>query len=459
MEVNVSQNEVSDYFDEQEGEEEPIEAPVGKERTIYFSNETRRIKDLYDDYLRGDLDPTPPYQRGYVWDRGRASRLVESVFLNVPLPLVYTAEEQDGREIVIDGHQRLISFFSFISGKFLEGKNKDKIFSLGSLEALRALKGNTFQTLAKQQKRDFERYGIPVIKILRESDPNVKFDIFERLNKGSMALNDQELRNCVYRGPYNDLMKELASDTSFQQILNSPRLRDRMLDVELVLRFSAFYHNTHLRYKSPMKHFLNDEFETYRNTTGKEVQEFKSAFKNSVDLVKSVFGDKGFRRFLVGSKGNENGSWEATKVNRGLFDVLMFGFTQFSKNQVVPYADSIREEMHWLMTQNDEFKDSIAGSATDSKQKIQLKFDTWLKSLREIIGYPSSEPRNFSWQFKKQLWDANPVCSICSNKVVLLEDAEVDHIEFYWRGGKTIPSNARLVHRYCNRQRGGGKGA
>jgi len=100
-----------------------------------------------------------------------------------------------------------------------------------------------------------------------------------------MALNDQELRNCIYRGNFNTLLKDLASDANFQIILNSPRLRDRMLDVELVLRFSAFFHNTHLKYKSPMKQFLNHELQKHRNIEGKDAQEFKLAFKNSVDLV------------------------------------------------------------------------------------------------------------------------------------------------------------------------------
>ncbi|TKJ29119.1 hypothetical protein CEE39_09420 [bacterium (candidate division B38) B3_B38] len=58
-------------------------------------------------------------------------------------------------------------------------------------------------------------------------------------------------------------------------------------------------------------------------------------------------------------------------------------------------------------------------------------------------------------QIKRNLYSTNNICRICETEIKFFDDAEVDHIEFYWRGGKTIPANARLVHRYCNRQRGG----
>jgi hypothetical protein len=134
----------------------------------------------------------------------------------------------------------------------------------------------------------------------------------------------------------------------------------------------------------------------------------------------------------------------------------MFGFTLYEKRDIVPLSDAIREEMLWLETSDEKFIDALSGSGTDRKDKIQLKFETWINSLREVIGYSSGERRNFSSDFKERLWRANPVCAIDGSKILDPDDAEVDHIEFYWRGGRTIPENARLVHRYCNRKRGGG---
>ena len=67
----------------------------------------------------------------------------------------------------------------------------------------------------------------------------------------------------------------------------------------------------------------------------------------------------------------------------------------------------------------------------------------------------NKEPRTFSLSLKKQLYETDPTCKICEQRIHDIDDAEVDHIQHYWRGGKTIPENARLTHRFCNRVRGG----
>ncbi|OQX86744.1 MAG: hypothetical protein B6D55_05335 [Candidatus Omnitrophica bacterium 4484_70.2] len=439
-----------DLFDEDQPDETPLEIPAEK-RKIFFKTPTRKVKDIFSDYKRGDLDVRPAFQRGFVWDIKKASRLIESILLGVPIPVIYTAEIQDGTEIVIDGQQRLLSIFSFIDGIF---PKSNKPFKLRGLDVLKELNGLSFKELDKLIQKTIENYSVPFIIITKDSDSDVKFEIFERLNTGSVKLNDQELRNCIYRGRYNDLLKELPDNQDFQFILNSPRLKERMLDRELILRFFAFYHNTYLKYKAPMKQFLNKEIEKYRNLDKNEELELRNVFKKAVDLIKSVFGDKAFRRFIPGTESDPNGTWETKKLNKGLFDIIMWGFSQYEKNQIIPFADSIREELLWLMSHDQRFIESIRVS-TDKYENVQYRFDKWRESLKNIVGYPHKEPRTFSWSLKKQLYENDPICAICNQKIQILDDAEIDHIEFYWRGGKTIPSNARLVHRFCNRHRGG----
>lgn len=451
----TSVSDTEELFDEKPSDEEELVEVEPKERKIHFTTPSRKVKDLYDDYKKGDLDPRPPFQRGYVWDLKRASKLVESVLMRVPIPVVYTAELPDGKEIVIDGQQRLLSLFGFIDGQFPKDKG---LFKLRGLEVLGEVNHTKFKDWDKTRQRDFLNYNLPLITITKDSDTDVKFDIFERLNTGSAKLNDQELRNCVYRGTYNEFCRELADNHNFKFVLDSPALYERMLNVELVLRFLAFYHTSYLRYKSSMKQFLNSEIESHPSIEEKEKAKLEAVFKKSVELIRTVFGQKAFKRLVLGKEKNRNSEWETRKVNRGLFDILMFGFTLYEKSQVIPYGDALREELLWLSTSNPTFIDALSGSGTDKKEKIQLKFETWLNSLRTVMGYPSTEPRNFSWELKKELWEFNPVCAYekCGQKILDLDDAEVDHIEFYWRGGKTIPENARLVHRYCNRARGGG---
>jgi len=194
--------------------------------------------------------------------------------------------------------------------------------------------------------------------------------------------------------------------------------------------------------------------EEYRDIDEKPKKKAVEVFKKAVMVVKTVFGDKAFRRFTVGTEKDPNGHWEKKRVNQALFDVLMFGFTPYDQNQIIPHSDAIREELIWLMTHDQEFIEAITVGTSD-KTRVFSRFEKWLHSLKEIIGVPKTEVRNFTLNLKEELFKANPTCAICGQRIHGIDDSEVDHIKHYWRGGKTIPDNARLTHRYCNRARGG----
>jgi len=423
-------------------EDDDLTQIANERRRVYSDKPDRSIFELYRQYQKGNLELQPEFQRLQVWDNKKASRLIESVLLEVPIPVIYLSEDSDSKYSVIDGQQRLNSFISFLENNI----------RLSGLNILTELNSKRFQEISKSLQDKFESATIRIIEIRKESHPDVKFEIFERLNTGAVQLNAQELRNCIYRGRYNELLQELCCEKDFQFLLGLKDLHPRMQDRELILRFSTFHHNTHFKYAPPMKRFLNRDMQTFRNLDDTEEKHLRKTFKKSVKLSKMVFGDKAFKRFLSGSTKDPNGHWETRKLNKALYDIVMFGFTIYEENQIVPSSDQIREELIWLMTNDSEFIDSISFT-TDKKEKIHLRFDKWLFSLKEIVGTPMSEPRTFSLQYKKQLWESNPTCAICNQVIHLPDDAEIDHIEHYWRGGKTIPTNARLTHRYCNRSR------
>ena len=441
---NEIQNQEELILEETIEEEQPVEIPPERRR-VYADKSDRSIYELFRKFQRGDLILDPEFQRRYVWDNKKASLLIESVLLEVPIPVIYLAEEDNGKFTVIDGQQRLRSFFRFLNNEF----------KLRGLSVLSELNGKYFKDLDKEKQRKIEDTTLRVIEIRKESHPDVKFEIFERLNVGAVKLNDQELRNCIYRGRYNDLIKELAEDKDFLFLLGLKEPHKRMYDRELVLHFLAFYNQTYLKYKPPMKQFLNREMGNNRNISKEKIKELRRVFKETISMVKSVFGDKAFRRFIPGDEKDPNGRWEIRKINVGLFEIIMFGFSRYNKNQIIPLSDVIREELLHMMTSDKEFIDSISGSGTTSTAKVTTRFKKWLDALEKIVGMPKTEPRTFSWELKKQLYEQNPVCAICGNKIMVIDDAAIDHIEHYWRGGKTIPSNARLVHRYCNLKRGG----
>ena len=432
-------------FEIPEEEDEPVEIDL-KDKRVYSEKSDRTIFELSHQNKRGRLKLNPEFQRHYVWDEGTASRLIESVFLEVPIPIIYLAEEEGATYSVIDGQQRLKSLFNFLDNELV----------LKGLHVYKELNGKKYQDLGADLQNKFENYTIRVIEIRKESHSVVKFEIFERLNRGSFKLNDQELRNCIYRGKYNALLKELAEDKDFMFLLGLKESHKRMFDRELALRFLSFYHNTYLKYTSPMKRFFNMDMEKFQHLDSSHEDELKKVFRKSVQITKTVFGGNAFKRFMPGTDKDPNGLWEKRMINQALFDVVMFGFSQYDPSQVVPLADAVREELIWLMTHDNEFIDSILIS-TSSRDKVYARFEKWIHSLKEVLGAPKKEERNFTISLKEQLWKANPTCAIssCGQRIHTVDDAEVDHVEFYWRGGKTIPSNARLVHRHCNRARGG----
>ncbi|MCB6178743.1 DUF262 domain-containing protein [Rhodobacter sp. Har01] len=444
---------MSEELEFDDGDDEYIDnSNVNAFSPMRFNTMQRKVRDLLSDYVNKELDPRPSFQRGFVWDKGRASRLIESILLNVPLPLIYTAEEPDKTEVVIDGQQRLLSVFGFVQGKF---PREQQIFRLTGLKLLKELNGLSFDKLEEGQKKAIQDYIFQIIKISNESHADVKFEIFERLNSGSVTLNAQELRNCVYRGNFNDVLRKLAQNPDFRTILGGSSTTSRMQDAELVLRFLAFYERTYLNYPGAMKSFLNDFMNDFRNISAEKADQFDQVFRQAASLSLSVFGSNAFRKFTLGRPGQTSGSWE-NQLNRPLFDIVMWGFTRFDKNQVINHIDEIRNSLIELMTTSTTFVDSITAAVGD-KAKTQFRFELWHDTLKEIILSPK-QGRTFNSKIRRSLFEMNPVCAICQQAIHTLDDAHVDHIKPYVAGGATDSSNAQLTHRYCNLQKASKQG-
>lgn len=428
--------------------ESPIEDDIEEtyENPQVFSKQADpEISSLIDRIKRGSLILQPDFQRYYVWDDIKASRLIESALLEIPLPTIYLSEENDNKTYVIDGQQRLTSFDSFISGTFPDGS----VFKLRGLKAFTELNKKMFSELSTEIQDKILQFTVRTITFLRQSGNDLKFEIFERLNTGSVALNDQELRNCVYRGKYNQLLKEMSEFSDFKYLTGLTKPDRRMADIELVLRFCAFYHATYLKYKPPMKKFLNNDMLMYQNISDEDAFELKEKFKNGLMIIRSMFDKNAFKRYYRGKEDSISGYWEQKKFNFSLYDILLGILCTQDRNVIYQRMDSIREGFIDLMVNDASFIDSIELS-TSSVQAVVNRFDKFRFMVQELIGINTHEPRTFSMILKKELFDTNPVCAICNQQILSVDDSAVDHIEQYWKGGKTIPCNARLTHRYCN---------
>ena len=329
--------------------DEPDPESVFSKRKIFTDKSDPKVGSLHSDEPAGDLILAPIFQRRKVWDDKRSSRLVESALLEVPLPVFYLAESPDGTQEVIDGQQRLSALFRFL----------DNEYALSSLKALPGLNGKHFRDLDRATQKAVKNCTVRVVLFKKESDPNLRFDIFERLNTGAVPLNDQELRNCIYRGAYNDLLVDLSRDPDYMWLMGFAGPEKRFKDVAYVLRFAAFFHAGYLKYTPSMARFLNEDMAKYQHLSAKDRKELQSAFKRSLTLVRSLLGKNAFKRYYRGDDQAKDGRWESKKFNASLFDILMGGFADKEKNQVMAHLDSLREALIVLMTSDQEFVDSI----------------------------------------------------------------------------------------------------
>ena len=230
----------------------PYEVPqeVRKLTTQAYDKSVADVVRMIEDK---DIRLDPDYQRNYVWDNKKSSLLIESIILNVPIPVIYVSQEQDDTWSVIDGLQRLYSLKRFFEGKF----------KLSGLEILSELNKHDINSLNPKALRLLKNGLLRVIMITHDSNEEIKYDVFMRLNTGSVHLNEQELRNCLYRGNLNRLLKELTNNVQWQTLLGLKAPHKRMADRELILRFLAIYHGWNIEdkklvgYKGRMKVFLS----------------------------------------------------------------------------------------------------------------------------------------------------------------------------------------------------------
>ena len=156
------------------------------------------INTLQEQWADGTL-VIPEFQREYVWDNAKgATRLIESLLLNIPVPPLFFSETKAAKYEVVDGHQRVTSIIRFL----------DNQFALSGLRISRGIRrASVLFRLPEARRRFLKTRVIRAIIISADSSPTMKFEVFERLNTGGLDLNAQEIRNTIYSGILNDTLK------------------------------------------------------------------------------------------------------------------------------------------------------------------------------------------------------------------------------------------------------------
>ncbi len=323
-------------------------------------SERRLVTQSYDlavgtlmDQWREKTLILPQIQRDYVWNNAKASRLIESLLLNVPIPVLYFAEKGDKFEI-IDGHQRVRSIARFVDNEFL----------LTSLQVLsdedHARK--RFHQLPESEQRRIKTRVIRTIIISEESHPSMKFEVFERLNTGSIALNAQEIRNSTHRGPFMDLVKDLVHQAEFREAIGTRKPRSRMADNELIIRFFALREGLS-DYRPPLPHFLN-RFCASANRAIETLEERREVFDKACRNTFTVLGKDAFRVTDQDLNRRDN------SINRALAEAQLLALAEADPEVVRAQLHKIRLTLGKLH-EDTGFLDSIQRATSDRARTLR----------------------------------------------------------------------------------------
>ncbi len=287
----------------------------------------------------------PEFQRRYVWPIKKASKLIESFLLGLPVPQIFLYRDKDSQELlVVDGQQRLKTTNFFIKGIF----NSTTVFKLTGVKE--RWEGKTYNDLELADKRKFNNYILRA-NIFEQTNPKDNssiFEIFERLNTGGIALNQQEIRNCVIRGNIGEFLNELNKNDGWRNIILRKKQPDeRMKDIEMIVRFWALFERIE-EYRKPMKDFITSFMRDKENLEESDKEKFKKIFVNCVELIVKEIPKKPFRL--------------KAGINIAIFDSVMVAMASVGPENI----QGLNEKYDLLLKDKDYLK-NVSEHTTDGE--------------------------------------------------------------------------------------------
>ena len=314
--------------------------------------------------IKEQIDLNPNFQRRERWNADRQSRFIESLIMNVPIPPVFLGEDEYGKYVVLDGRQRLTAVACFLRNEY----------PLRKLAVWKELTDLTFSDLVK---RDFAKFltrrFIPAVVILKESSPEVKYDVFDRLNTGGVVAEPMEIRNAIYRGPFTELLVTLSRSEEFCDLWGIPSdvveaekhpVYQKMGDLELVLRFFALseYEKMQVKFKDFLSVVMDERNKIYR-TPSEQAGIDRDRFLNAARNSWRIFGDGAFRKGPTPTR------------SAPLADAIMIGLANYPSDQISDEkAAAVRVQREQLF-ENDVFIKAITSGTngpTAIKNRIEL---------------------------------------------------------------------------------------
>lgn len=245
------------------------------------------LKSISDMVESEAIDINPKYQRRKRWTSKKESDLIESFILNIPVPPIYLAEDSYGTYSVIDGKQRITAIHNFLTGKL----------KLENIERFKEIDGFYFKDLPNNIKNALSiRPYLRVVTLLKQSDTNLKYEVFLRLNKAGVPLNPQEIRNVAFMGTFNNLLLRLSENADFRKILKASedsKIYKEMIDIQFVLRFFTVKEKWK-NFPNNMDVAMDDFMKNNYQSNQEEVNELELAFNRAFNACLNIWEEKTF---------------------------------------------------------------------------------------------------------------------------------------------------------------------
>ncbi|MEQ4624769.1 DUF262 domain-containing protein [Providencia manganoxydans] len=272
-------------------------AILDKRNTLKTDRLDMSFGELMNMYEDGDLFITPEYQRAFRWSNFQQTRFIESVLLGIPIPPIFIAEDDNGRWEVVDGLQRISTIFAFF-GLLNDIPDKNNT-TLCRGEMVEELEGHTIESFSVKLKTTIKRAVCRVEIVRWDSQEDVRYELFNRLNTGASPLSEQEIRNCIFRAypiDLNKLLRELAADKTFVKLIEpSERKQEQMFLEELVLRYFAFK-DLDEEFRTTVPQFLTEYMrEVSKGNIVFDLDKEKQEFLYFIHFLYSRFDKKVFR--------------------------------------------------------------------------------------------------------------------------------------------------------------------
>jgi hypothetical protein len=353
--------------EEPEGLADPEDVGLGEYPidTLLIRTETRSVFEVVRRIVAGGFIMQPDFQRDFVWNIEKQSKLIESVLMRIPLPVFYLAENKKGQTIVVDGLQRLSTFRDFLENKFrLKLPHQD------------SLNKKQFNELSPKLQNRIEDSNLVLYIIDSKVPERAKLDIFERVNSGEV-LTRQQMRNCLYSGRATKWLKEEANEDLFIAATGRSLDEKKMRDREFVNRYCAFKLIGVADYRKDMDEFLAKSLELMNSMNEKELDALSDNFRLALNNNFSIFDRHSFRK-------HKPGQTERSVINASLWDVMTTHFDRIPNEVALERRDAFRKAFYALLEDN-EFSDAITYSPNSTKN-VKLRFEMAGRVFREVFN-------------------------------------------------------------------------